>query len=50
MIVKVIDMRIFGIHEYEIKDGIDIQYFELVVKSAFMSPKLDMPGLQSRHF
>jgi hypothetical protein len=20
------------------------------VKSAFMSPKLDMPGLQSRHF
>ena len=50
MIVKIVQMRIFGIHEYELKDGIDPQYFELVLKSALLSPKLDMPGLESRHF
>ena len=43
-------MRIFGFHEYELKDGIDTQYFESVVQSAIMGPKLDMPGLESRHF
>jgi hypothetical protein len=50
MIVKIVQMRIFGIHEYELKDGIDPQYFELVLKSALLNPELDIPGLESRHF
>ena len=43
-------MRIFGIHEYELREGRDNRHFESVMKSALMSPKLDIPGLESRHF
>jgi heme-degrading monooxygenase HmoA len=42
-------MRIFAIHEYELRGNIDDEEFESVLKSTLLSPELDMPGPESRH-
>lgn len=43
-------MRIFAIHEYELRKGVDAEEFEDVLKDALTSNELDLLGLESRHF
>lgn len=43
-------MRVFALHEYELRNGMDPAEFESVLKDAITSRDLDLPGLESRHF